>query len=201
MSTTPAKPPEILDKIVDLVLSYKPNPKDTKTKKRKNAKKSPKGVKYIIPEIIGRTDLIVDPTSKAITGLTLEQYAKAKRLPIEFLQRQGLRDASYYSRPAVSIPYFGSHRRPQALRYHRSLYGDKNQQFRWAKGAELCLYGAWYLQDFLQAGYRFAVLVEGESDTQTLWFHKFPALGLPGAGTWKEERDAPFSPISQPSSC
>jgi putative DNA primase/helicase len=40
------------------------------------------------------------------------------------------------------------------------------------------------------AGY--AVLVEGESDTQTLWLHDFPGLGLPGAGNWGEERDAPL---------
>jgi DNA primase len=36
------------------------------------------------------------------------------------------------------------------------------------------------------------VLVEGESDAQTLWLHDFPALGLPGAGNWNEERDAPL---------
>src|SRR3712207_166012 len=30
------------------------------------------------------------------------------------------------------------------------------------------------------------VLVEGESDTQTLWFHNIPALGIPGAETWNE---------------
>jgi hypothetical protein len=35
----------------------------------------------------------------------------------------------------------------------------------------------------------FAVLVEGESCAQTLWLHGFPALGLPGAANWKDERD------------
>lgn len=35
------------------------------------------------------------------------------------------------------------------------------------------------------------VIVEGESDTQTCWLHGFPALGLPGANTWNEDRDAP----------
>ncbi len=30
------------------------------------------------------------------------------------------------------------------------------------------------------------MLVEGESDTQTLWFHGIPALGIPGAETWKD---------------
>ncbi|MFQ6027929.1 MAG: hypothetical protein ACE5Q6_10595 [Dehalococcoidia bacterium] len=30
-------------------------------------------------------------------------------------------------------------------------------------------------------------MVEGETDVWTLWLHQFPALGLPGASTWKEE--------------
>jgi hypothetical protein len=39
MSTTIPKPPEILDKIVDLVLAHKPKPKDKAAKKRKKAAK------------------------------------------------------------------------------------------------------------------------------------------------------------------
>ena len=31
------------------------------------------------------------------------------------------------------------------------------------------------------------VLVEGESDAHTLWHHGFPALGIPGAKSWKPE--------------
>jgi hypothetical protein len=37
MSTPPAKPPEILDKIVDLVLAYRPKQKVKPEKKRKPA--------------------------------------------------------------------------------------------------------------------------------------------------------------------
>jgi DNA primase len=33
------------------------------------------------------------------------------------------------------------------------------------------------------------ILVEGESDTQTLWFYDLAALGLPGAGNFKPQRD------------
>ena len=33
-------------------------------------------------------------------------------------------------------------------------------------------------------------IVEGESDCHTLWQAGFPAVGLPGAGNWNEERDA-----------
>jgi len=37
MSTTPAKPPEILDKIVDLVLSHKPKIKQTSKKNKSSS--------------------------------------------------------------------------------------------------------------------------------------------------------------------
>ena len=33
-------------------------------------------------------------------------------------------------------------------------------------------------------------LVEGESDVHTLWHHGIPAIGLPGATNWREDRDA-----------
>ena len=37
----------------------------------------------------------------------------------------------------------------------------------------------------------YLVLVEGESDAHTLWFHQIPALGIPGASNWRDDRDAP----------
>jgi putative DNA primase/helicase len=46
----------------------------------------------------------------------------------------------------------------------------------------------WSLDAIRAIGY--VVLVEGESDCHTLWHHEIPALGLPGAGNWREERDA-----------
>ena len=33
-------------------------------------------------------------------------------------------------------------------------------------------------------------MVEGESDCHTLWYHGIPAVGLPGAANWREDRDA-----------
>ena len=35
------------------------------------------------------------------------------------------------------------------------------------------------------------ILVEGESDCQTLWYHGINALGVPGTGSWNESRDVP----------
>ena len=40
-------------------------------------------------------------------------------------------------------------------------------------------YGLWRLEEARKAG--FLVLVEGESDSWTLWFHHLSCLGLPGA--------------------
>ena len=39
MSMTPAKPPEILDKIVDIVLAHKPTGADKKKKKKRSLDK------------------------------------------------------------------------------------------------------------------------------------------------------------------
>jgi hypothetical protein len=68
-----------------------------------------------------------------------------------------------------------------------ALAGDS--RFRWKTGTKPCLYGLARLSEARAAG--FVVLVEGESDAQTLWYHGVPALGIPGAGSWREDRDAP----------
>ena len=47
------------------------------------------------------------------------------------------------------------------------------------------MYGLWRLESARRV--RYICLVEGESDAQTLWYTRFPALGLPGANAWREE--------------
>lgn len=65
---------------------------------------------------------------------------------------------------------------------YRMRYGDK--QFRWGRGSsgKLILYGDWRLPEVRNIGW--AALVEGESDTQTLWYLKISALGVPGASNF-----------------
>lgn len=115
------------------------------------------------------------------SGLTLAQYAEAKRLPIEFLRTLGLEEIRIGGRPAVRIPYFDEQGREVAIRFRLALQGSG--AFRWKKGSKVCPYGLWRLAQARQAGY--IVLVEGESDAHTLWCHSIPALGLPGADTWQ----------------
>jgi hypothetical protein len=119
------------------------------------------------------------------TGVTLDAYARAKALPVEFLKSLGLSQDTYSGKSALRIPYRGERGEEIAIRFRIGLEGDR---FRGQLGSKPCLYGLDRLAEAHQAGY--VVLVEGESDCHTLWYHGIPALGLPGAGNWREDRDA-----------
>jgi hypothetical protein len=117
-------------------------------------------------------------------GLTLEQYAAAKGLPVQFLHSLGVGQI-YFSGPlVVKIPYRDAAGQEVAVRFRLAMTGA--ERFRWKKGTKPCLYGLWRGADMRREG--FMVLVEGESDAQTLWYHGIPAFGIPGANNWKEER-------------
>ena len=118
-------------------------------------------------------------------GLTLESYAQGKRLPLDFLRSCGLSQITYEGSPAVRVPYFGSGGELLAVRFRIAVEGDR---FRWKSGSKPQLYGLNRLAEAREAGH--VVLVEGESDVQTFWHHGVPALGVPGATNWREDRDA-----------
>jgi hypothetical protein len=113
---------------------------------------------------------------ESLGGLTLKAYAELKRLALEFLRILGLTQISYQGKPAVRIPYYGSEREELAVRYRVGLTGD--DRFRWQKRAKPNPYGIWLLPDAIKSGY--IIVVEGESDCHTLWFHGFSALGPDG---------------------
>jgi hypothetical protein len=125
-------------------------------------------------------------TNATLQPCNLANYAEAKRLPLEFLTNLGLSDRKYQGRSAVRIPYLTANREEGAVRFRvgweKSEDGD--DRFRWRTGSKAMLYGLWRLEKIRKA--RRVVLVEGESDTQTLWFHGIPALGIPGVETWKD---------------
>jgi hypothetical protein len=119
--------------------------------------------------------------------VTLEQYAEAKKLPIDFLRSLGLADFNYLGSPAIRIPYLDESGVPGAMRFRTAMRrsGDADNRFRWKIGAKPKLYGLWRPKRT-----DYVVLCEGESDCHTLWYHEFSALGIPGAANWKEDRDA-----------
>ncbi len=124
-----------------------------------------------------------DHGEASATGCTLASYAIAKGLPIDFLRSLGLSDLTYQGVPAVRIPYRNEQGEEVAVRFRLALEGA--ERFRWRRGDKPCLYGLHRLEEARAKGY--TVLVEGESDGHTLWFQGEPALGLPGAASWREE--------------
>jgi len=117
--------------------------------------------------------------------LSLLELAQGKVLPWKFLFNIGVVDErtggvriSYYNRDGTVAD---RHRKRTAL--------AAKEGSLWSQGnGEILAYGLERLEEARDAG--FLVLVEGESDCWTLWFHKLPALGLPGAemtGKLKQE--------------
>lgn len=114
-------------------------------------------------------------------GCTLQAYADAKRFPLDFLKALGLTDTKRNGVACVRIPYGPD----GPVRFRTGLTGG--DRFRWRSGSRPTLYGLWRVAESKPQR---IVLVEGESDAQTLWFYGIAALGLPGAAAWNESRDA-----------
>ncbi|MDQ3380550.1 MAG: hypothetical protein M3546_09540, partial [Actinomycetota bacterium] len=137
--------------------------------------------------VAGDTVAPLQPDQGGLRACTLEAYSEAKGLPVDFLRTLGLSDAKYADLAAVRMPYVDRDGLEQAVRFRISLDGE--DRFRWKSRSKLCLYGLTRVRRARELGY--VVLVEGESCAQTLWLHKIPALGIPGANNWKDDRDAP----------
>ena len=131
-------------------------------------------------------------------GLTLTQYAKAKGLPIEHLRRLGVHDVGASeaekimrrwvpAEPAVAFPYFDASGAVQFKRVRWSMTSTPMQP----KGQKVTTpYGLNWLPEKRSD----LLLVEGESDLQTLLLYDLPALGIPGANNFKPE----WAPILAP---
>jgi len=118
-----------------------------------------------------------------MSDLTLPEYAFSKRLPEDFLKKVchvSTGTDQWSGTRYLKMPYLDEEGRSVVF---RKRYGGK--EFRWSKGASgnLILYGEWRLPEIREQGY--AILVEGESDTQSLWHLKLAALGVPGASNFK----------------
>lgn len=125
---------------------------------------------------------------RKLTQYTLKQYAFEKHLPEEWLQEQcGLCDGKEYNRNThettlyLKTPFWDENKK---LVTYRKRFAYK--QFRWKTGVHTILYGLWRLPEYMEK--QAAILVEGESDTQTLWYLGLPALGVAGAQNFKAEQ-------------
>lgn len=133
-------------------------------------------------------------TERDVSSYTMEEYSDAKKLPHAFLESichlstKRDRDGTTY----LKIPYLGLDGQEVLC---RKRYAQK--EFRWGYGSKgkLFPYGVWRLPEFSEPGY--CVLVEGESDTQSLWQMGIPAIGIPGAANFKTEHTTFFTGLKR----
>ncbi|MHB1424763.1 MAG: YfjI family protein [Gemmataceae bacterium] len=107
-------------------------------------------------------------------ALAVETLAHAKRLPPDYLHSLGVADAADQA-GYVIIDYRDAGGYTRAVRRRHSLA----TKARWKKNTHAIAYGEDHLSEAVKDGY--LTVVEGESDCWTLWYHGFPALGIPGA--------------------
>lgn len=111
-------------------------------------------------------------------GITVKRLAFLKRLPDRFLRDKAkLRDAKPGDEKKIFIPYLardGS----EAFERTRSALSAKDGT-RQPKGVKLIPYGLWLLDGF--GDKKRLTIVEGETDSWTLWYYGYSALGIPGA--------------------
>ena len=121
------------------------------------------------------------------SGLTLDAFARAKRLNLNHLRQCDVRESVYDGKPAVAFVYRDVEGDYWATRYRIALTGD--DRFKWETGAsaKTLLYGARWFPLWRQRGVQTVLLVEGESDALTLWQAGVPAVGVPGAGSLSDQ--------------
>lgn len=115
-----------------------------------------------------------EPKKKESKKFTIKDYCEMKHLPVEFIAGLGVKNSG----KGIVIPYMDESGQVVCARKRYGL-----RMFSWGKGSKVNLYGLWMLHRIRELGY--VVLVEGESDSHTLWYHKIPALGVPGASTFR----------------
>lgn len=139
-------------------------PNDTKKKEPLPGKESALAVASIPP-----------PRLEGQGILTVEALAAHKGFPATFLQSLGVNDTS----EGVVISYLRQDFSQCSRQRLRTALKAKDGS-RWLAGSDSPEpYGLWKLDEARKAGY--LIIVEGESDTWTLWHYGFPALGIPGA--------------------
>jgi putative DNA primase/helicase len=120
----------------------------------------------------------VPTTTTANLPLTLEQYSQERKLPIEYLVKTwGLKNVVHDGVSCVEQPYTRKDGVVCAPRYRYANAKKSPSQ----SGDRIVLYGQ---KQLISTNPESIILVEGESDTQTLRYAAFNVLGIPGTSMW-----------------
>src|SRR5437868_490880 len=109
--------------------------------------------------------------------MRLCELAAAKRLPEDVLRSYGVTEVA----GEVHIPYYDETGYTLSVRRRTAVVAKEGS--RWRPGDPLVPYG---LDQVRRLNQPRLILVEGESDAWTCWYHGFPALGIPGVNTVKK---------------
>ena len=125
------------------------------------------------------------PKKEGTQPFTLTEYSFNKRIPEEWLSETCRLETEKDRRSGITFlkePYYDEEGN---IVTYRKRYANK--EFRWKAGSsgKIIMYGLWRMPSIQKVGY--AVFVEGESDTQTLWYLGFSALGIAGANLFRSE--------------
>lgn len=134
-----------------------------------------------LEDLLTKLGAELGPDDSAATGrrgLSLVEYSEAKGLPLDFLHELGLVELGHgRGARVVLMPYLDTNGTVAAATLRLALEGEDRFR-RFLPGWEWLLYGLDRLPAARAAGY--VVIVEGESDAQTLWYHGLHAVGVPG---------------------
>lgn len=127
------------------------------------------------------------PDYKWSPGCTIAHLSHDKKIPAGFLWDRGITDTTYQGLPAVRIPVLDRAGHEVVVRYrlHMEKGPDKDDRFRNKQGS--VLKGKLYGLERFDRDSSTVVIVEGESNTWTLQFHKFPVLGVLGSNMWSHD--------------
>lgn len=120
----------------------------------------------------------------SLLSYSVAQYVLEKRLPEDFLKEQCCLQTKKDKQGIqyLYIPYFNEN--SDEVTY-RKRYGGKAFRWKYGAGKDICMYGEWKLEQIRTAGY--VALVEGESDSQSMWYMGISTLGIPGASMMRKE--------------
>jgi hypothetical protein len=147
--------------------------------------------KTFTPQEMARVFGLEIPTAN---GVTVEDFLAEFGLPEFIIDEFGLRNERYQGRACVIVPHLDEH--GDLLREQRRLSLNGGQRFNWkGSGGTSFMFGLHQLPQIRQAD--FCLIVEGASDVLCAAAAAVPALGMPGAGGWREEYRSYFSGLSR----
>src|SRR5262249_33600401 len=113
-----------------------------------------------------------------VKPLTLIQYSEEKKLPVDYLVKTwGLKEVQLNGFCCIEQPYAQIDGTAYAPRYRYA--NAKKSPLN--SGDRIVLYGQ---KQLISPDGDMCILVEGESDTQTLHYARYNVLGIPGTSMW-----------------